>query len=55
MSDRKRDSRKTVEVNFLKQANRAYAALRKNPEAWRAEQEEREAWDATLSDGLKVK
>ena len=40
--------RKTV----LEDANRAYAALRKSPKAWREEQEERRAWDVTLADGL---
>ena len=38
---------------FLEQANAAYAALRVNPEAWQAEEEERRAWDATLGDGLE--
>lgn len=38
---------------FLEEANTAYAALRANPEAWKAELEERAAWDATLSDGLE--
>ena len=37
---------------FLEDANAAYAALRADPEAWRQEQEERLAWEATLSDGL---
>jgi len=37
---------------LLEDANRAYAALRKSPKAWREEQEERRAWDATLADGL---
>jgi hypothetical protein len=37
---------------FLEQANRAFARLREDPEAWAAEQEERAAWDATLADGL---
>ncbi len=47
---------KAVEVyrrrRFLEEANAAYATLRQNPEAWRQELEEREEWDATLSDGL---
>ncbi len=38
---------------FLDRANAAYAALRADPEAWAAEQEERAAWDATLLDGLE--
>lgn len=35
---------------FLESANAAFEALRKNPNAWRREQEERAEWDATLSD-----
>jgi predicted transcriptional regulator len=38
---------------LLEQANQAYAALRNDSEAWLAELKEREAWDITLSDGLK--
>lgn len=38
---------------FLERVNAAFAALRTDPEAWKHEQEERAAWDATLSDGLK--
>lgn len=38
---------------FLEEANRAYAALRRDPEAWQTEQEERNVWDATLADGLE--
>jgi len=38
---------------FLDRANAAYLALRADPEAWAAEQEERAAWDATLLDGLE--
>lgn len=37
---------------FLEEANRAYAALRTDPQAWAEELEERRAWDATLADGL---
>jgi len=37
---------------MLEETNAAYAALRSNPEAWREEQEERQAWEATLGDGL---
>ena len=37
---------------FLEEANRAYAALREDPGAWKSEREEREAWDTTLTDGL---
>ena len=38
---------------FLEEANRAYAALKKNKKAWLAELGERKAWDSTLRDGLK--
>jgi predicted transcriptional regulator len=37
---------------LLDDTNRAYAGLRKNPKAWRAELAERAEWDATLSDDL---
>ena len=37
---------------FLEATNRAYAALRANPAAWKEELEERKRWDATLADGL---
>ncbi len=29
----------------------AYATLKKDPSAWKKEQEERSAWDVTLADG----
>jgi len=35
---------------FLQEANEAYAALRKDPKAWKAELSERKEWDATISD-----
>ena len=38
---------------FLEEANRAYAALRSNPVAWKEELEERAAWDNTLMDDLE--
>ena len=38
---------------FLEQANTAYAALRRKKTAWKEEQSERQAWDATLGDGLE--
>lgn len=38
---------------FLEEANRAYAALRTDPEVWQAELRERRVWDAALRDGLK--
>ncbi len=37
---------------LLKEANRAYAALKQDPEKWRSELEERATWDAALEDGL---
>lgn len=36
---------------FLEETNRAFEALRADAEAWRAEEEERAAWDTTLPDG----
>ena len=36
---------------FLEEANEAYAALRRNHKAWKAELSERKEWDATLADG----
>ncbi len=38
---------------FLQEANETYAALQNDPEAWKAELEEREEWDVTLADGLE--
>jgi hypothetical protein len=38
---------------LLDSMNAAYAALRKDPEAWKQEQAERALWDQTLSDGLE--
>jgi hypothetical protein len=37
---------------FLDEVNAAYAALRKDSEAWKEEQVERALWDKTLGDGL---
>jgi len=37
---------------FLEATNRAFQALRADTEAWRAEEEERAAWDTALADGL---
>ena len=39
--------------SFLESANAAFAALRKDPKAWRRAQEERAAWDVTLRDDLE--
>lgn len=38
---------------FLDEANAAFAALRSKPEAWEEEQQERDLWDQTASDGLE--
>lgn len=38
---------------FLEEANRAFAALKADPDAWAEELAERAAFDATLSDGLE--
>lgn len=38
---------------FLEEADAAYTAIRADPEAWKAELEERAAWDQTLFDGLE--
>jgi len=40
---------------FLQEANAAYAALRNNPKAWKAELAERKVWDATMGDGQEDK
>jgi len=36
---------------FLESTNAAFVALRADEKAWQKELEEREAWDATLTDG----
>ncbi len=38
---------------FLEEANTAFAALRRNPDAWSEEQKERDLWDKTSGDGLE--
>ena len=38
---------------ILELANRQFAAVREDPEAWAEELEERRAWEATLSDDLQ--
>ena len=38
---------------FWERTNAAFAALRNDPKAWQEEQEERSAWDATLTDDLE--
>ena len=39
--------------SFIEQANKAYLAVRENPEAWESELKERREWDATLADNQK--
>ena len=36
---------------FLHRSNAAFPRLRRNRKAWRLEEEERKAWEATLGDG----
>jgi ADP-ribose pyrophosphatase YjhB (NUDIX family) len=38
---------------ILDVTNRAYAALRTDPEAWAEVEAEREEWEGTLADGLE--
>jgi len=38
---------------FLEDSNAAFGKLRNDAAAWQDEQLEREAWDATLADGLE--
>ena len=40
---------------FLQEANSAYASLRSNPKAWKAELDERREWDTTMADGQENK
>jgi len=40
---------------FLREANEAYASLRSNPKAWKAELDERREWDTTMADGQEDK
>jgi hypothetical protein len=47
-----RDSKAERHRRLLEETNRGYAALRADPEAWRAELAERSIWDAALQDGL---
>jgi hypothetical protein len=37
---------------LLEETNAAFAALRADPQAWQEELDERQEWEATLSDGL---
>ncbi|WP_366922162.1 toxin-antitoxin system protein [Metallumcola ferriviriculae] len=38
---------------FLEEANKAYAALKNDSQAWQDEVMERETWDSALKDGLE--
>ncbi len=38
---------------FLKKANLAFAAMRKDPEIWQEELKEREEWDSALLDNMR--
>jgi hypothetical protein len=38
---------------LLEEANRAFAALRQDPQEWERELQERRDWDATLLDGIE--
>lgn len=40
---------------FLRAANRDYAALRRNAKGWKEELRERELWEQTLADGTAKK
>ncbi|HEX6904480.1 MAG TPA: hypothetical protein VF789_32530 [Thermoanaerobaculia bacterium] len=37
---------------FMEDLNASFLALQKNPEAWKAYQDELRLWDVTLADGL---
>lgn len=37
---------------FVRDANADFAALKRDPKAWREELKERDLWEQTLSDGL---
>ena len=40
---------------FLRAANADYAALKRNPKAWKEEMRERKKWEQALADGLDEK
>jgi predicted transcriptional regulator len=42
-------------ARLLDESNRAYAALRDDPKAWKAELAERKSWEVTLGDDLEDK
>lgn len=39
--------------HFLEASNRAFETLQARPPLWKTEQDERDAWDTTLSDDLE--
>ncbi len=39
--------------DLLEETNRAYAALRADPNAWKEERRERALWEGTLADGFE--
>ena len=39
---------------FMDEVNAAYARLQVDPKTWKEELDERQAWDATLKDGLET-
>ncbi len=39
-------------ISFLDETNRAFLALKEDPEKWKEEQEERRIWAETLADDL---
>ncbi len=47
-----KDLEKAQREKIFKEADKAYAALQKDPIAWQEELKERALWDATLLDGL---
>ena len=60
-SDAKREAEQRVESvvkqaidreKFLEEADAAFAALRRDPDAWDEEEQERRTWDQTAGDGL---
>jgi len=44
---------KLMRENLIERANKAYARLRSNPQAWQEELEERADWESTIADGLE--
>ena len=42
-------------ARLIDETNRAFAALRGDPQAWRAEMAERQLWEATLGDDVEDK